>query len=230
LAAPATAVAAAAVGVSAVDAGAKQYVARTADFQDDRLVREANAATAITVGGAFFAGAKVAKVGKTSPSLKSNRGDSVPKPKVEEPKITRFTVDPPATKVKTGDVTLLSREGAKHIINSNETGGGHKWPGRVDVKASGLVDTKTPFPKGWSESKIEEAISDVLTSPTSTGFPGAAKVAKGKPSSTWLISGTHDGIKLKAILRPYATDSTAPVRSGYPERGQSYEGHICKPN
>ncbi len=62
-----TTIAASGVGVAAVDATAKQYVARSAEHRDEALVREANAATAIAgVSAATLAVAKAGLSGRSS--------------------------------------------------------------------------------------------------------------------------------------------------------------------
>ena len=78
--------------------------------------------------------------------------------------------------------SLADNKGKEHILNGNETGGGH----RAGTGTKG----KSEFSSNWFDEKILGEISDVATDPPS----------KQRPSGTRTISiGTRDGVKIKTV-------------------------------
>jgi RHS repeat-associated protein len=82
--------------------------------------------------------------------------------------------------------SLVDKKGERHILDGDETGGGHR-PGTGGPN-------KSEFPKNWSDDKILGEISDVATSPDSTHSPGSG----GRTIST----GTRDGIDITTVTEP----------------------------
>jgi filamentous hemagglutinin len=78
--------------------------------------------------------------------------------------------------------TRVCRTCAADILSGDQTGGGHLWPGLAG---------KTPFPQGWSASKVMQAISDVATNPESTWTVQGSRAA---------ILGNYEGVDIRVIL------------------------------
>lgn len=77
---------------------------------------------------------------------------------------------------------LASDRRTTHILDSDVTGGGHLWPGKPN---------KTPFPSDWGRDKIMDAISDVVTSPSSVAGP--------IEGSRTAIYGVYDDVLIKVV-------------------------------
>ena len=93
-------------------------------------------------------------------------------------------------------VNLASDARTNHILNGDETGGGHLWPG---------LSSKTPFPEGWSAARVMNAISDIVTD------QAAWDNAVQQGSKTVLV-GTSDGVEIRVIVNT----NTGDIISGYP--------------
>jgi Bacterial EndoU nuclease len=94
-------------------------------------------------------------------------------------------------------VNLASPKRTNHILNGDETGGGHLWLGKGD---------KTPFPQGWSGDKIMHHISDIATDPDlawkqSSGPLGAEFTKKGNPVR-FTVEGVREGVNIKVVVEP----------------------------
>jgi Bacterial EndoU nuclease len=80
---------------------------------------------------------------------------------------------------------LITPDRAKHILDGDDTGGGH----RAGTGKPG----KSEFPADWSDDKILTEISDVATDPKSKRVP------------SWggreIVTGTRDGIDIKVIVK-----------------------------
>jgi hypothetical protein len=90
---------------------------------------------------------------------------------------------------------LASEARTGHILHGDATGGGHLWPGAVG---------KTPFPEGWSEGKIMQAVSDIATDPALeckqiTGEAGAEFTKSGKPVR-YAVTGERYGQRIRVII------------------------------
>ena len=81
-----------------------------------------------------------------------------------------------------GPVNLASERRTTHILDGDATGGGHMWPDKPG---------KTPFPSDWRGDKIMDAISNVVTSPTSVvGSTHGGRTA---------IFGVYDDVVIKVV-------------------------------
>ena len=97
-----------------------------------------------------------------------------------------------------GQVPDISPQREKHILDGDETGGGHGH-GRG-------IPGKSEFPEGWSDDDILASIEDVTSNPSSkweqlTGKPGATHTRKGEPVR-WSAEGTRNGLKIRVIVEP----------------------------
>ena len=95
----------------------------------------------------------------------------------------------PGLEISNGDggtkPSLVDNKGKEHILNGNETGGGH----RAGTGTKG----KSKFSSNWSDEKILGEISGVATDPAS----------KQRPSGTRTISiGMRGGVAIKTISEP----------------------------
>jgi hypothetical protein len=90
-------------------------------------------------------------------------------------------------------VDLSDPKGRTHILDGDQTGGGHR-PGTGN---SG----KSEFPASWSDDKIMEYISDVATDPT-------ARVTQ--RGATIIREATREGIDIRVIIR------NGRIVSGFP--------------
>ena len=78
--------------------------------------------------------------------------------------------------------SLVDDKGAQHILDSDETGGGHR--------AGTGIPGKTEFPADWSDDKILGEISDVATDPSSKHeVQGSRTVSEG----------TRDGVEIRTV-------------------------------
>jgi hypothetical protein len=92
-----------------------------------------------------------------------------------------------AVAVAEGDselVNLASEGRTTHLLQGDETGGGHLWPGTAG---------KTPFPQSWSEGRIMHAISDIATDP-------AAWANAVQQGSRTVLVGSRDGVEIRVIV------------------------------
>lgn len=81
-------------------------------------------------------------------------------------------------------VNLADQKATTHILDSDETGGGHR-PGTG-------IPGKSEFPVGWSDDKIMHYISDVAADPASK----TTTVGR-----TTIVEGYREGIKIRVIIR-----------------------------
>ena len=83
-------------------------------------------------------------------------------------------------------VDLTDAKGRRHILDGDETGGGH----RAGTGNPG----KSEFPADWSDEQILHHISDVATDPAST------RVTQGNGNIR--VDGTRDGVDIRVIIDP----------------------------
>jgi hypothetical protein len=83
-----------------------------------------------------------------------------------------------------GKPSLADPDGARHILDSDETGGGH----RAGTGKPG----KSEFPPPWSDEKILGEISDVATDPDATRTPGR--------HGRTIVRGARDGIEIEVVI------------------------------
>jgi hypothetical protein len=81
-------------------------------------------------------------------------------------------------------INLADPRATTHILEGDETGGGHA-PGAG-------ISNKSEFPVGWNNDKIMQYISDVATDPTSSVT---------EQGRTTIIEGTREGIDIKVVER-----------------------------
>ena len=88
-------------------------------------------------------------------------------------------------------VDLASASRRSHILDGHRYGGeaGNTW-----------------FPRGWSDDKIMNSISDIATDPSltwvqQTGRAGAAFTRGGAPVR-YTVEGVSDGVKMRVVLEP----------------------------
>jgi Bacterial EndoU nuclease len=88
-------------------------------------------------------------------------------------------------------VDLASASRRSHILDGHRYGGeaGNTW-----------------FPKGWSDGKIMQSVSDIATDPSltwvqQTGRAGAAYTRGGAPVR-YTVEGVRDGVKIRVVLEP----------------------------
>jgi RHS repeat-associated protein len=91
---------------------------------------------------------------------------------------------------------VVDEKGAKHILEGDATGGGHR-PGTG-------ISGKSEFPAGWSDEKILNAISDVATDPNSTRM-----VSRGGRT---VVEGVREGVSIRVVVE---ADGSRIV-TGYP--------------
>jgi hypothetical protein len=124
--------------------------------------------------------------------------DMVPKPTGPFPsEVIRPDRPRPPSQRRNKFVDLTDAKARKHILEGDENGGGHR-PG---TGKSG----KSEFPKGWSDEKILDAVSDVATDPN---------VAWSKPDKRGYITGTKtiDGVDVKVVF----DTKNGRIVTGYP--------------
>ncbi len=92
---------------------------------------------------------------------------------------------------------LTDPKARRHILDGDATGGGHR-PGTG-------IPRKSEFPKGWSDDRILDAVSDVATDP---------KVVWSRPDKRGYITGTKtiDGIDIKVVF----DTKNGRIVTGYP--------------
>jgi RHS repeat-associated protein len=131
--------------------------------------------------------------------LSGKRGESVPVVEVKRSegafKVYNFEVEGSHTYFVShtgllvhnscGDnVDLSDPKARNHILDGDETGGGHR-PGTGKPG-------KSEFPPSWSDDQIMHNISDVATDPASTYTPGR--------NGRTVVDGTRDGVDIRVIL------------------------------
>jgi hypothetical protein len=84
-------------------------------------------------------------------------------------------------------VDLTDAKARRHILDGDETGGGH----RAGTGKPG----KSEFPANWSDEQILHHISDIATD------PAAPRVPQGNNGNI-KVTGTRDGIDITVILDP----------------------------
>lgn len=114
---------------------------------------------------------------------------------------------PPADQTRLGRA-LISEERAKHILEGDATGGGHRF-------GTGKPQ-KTEFPEDWSDDKILDSIADIATDPKARPDPTNSTKLYNKNGDPIRASyyGVRDGVEIKVIYEP----ATGRVISGYPVR------------
>jgi RHS repeat-associated protein len=90
---------------------------------------------------------------------------------------------------------LVEPDRAKHILEGDESGGGHR-PGTGKPG-------KSEFPGSWSDEKILGEISDVATDPKSQREPAGG--------GRQVVRGTREGVDIKVV-----TDKGGKIITGYP--------------
>lgn len=93
---------------------------------------------------------------------------------------------------------IISEDRARHILNGDRGGGGH----RAGTGKPG----KTEFPPDWSDDEILDAISDVAQN-------GNVIRPAHRPGEV-VKAGNVRGVDIETIVRP-----DGPVRTGYPTGG-----------
>ena len=83
-------------------------------------------------------------------------------------------------------VDLTDPKARRHILDGDETGGGHR-PGTGKPG-------KSEFPEGWTDEQILHNISDVATDPASTRVT--------QPNGRVRVDGTRQGVDIRVILDP----------------------------
>jgi hypothetical protein len=91
--------------------------------------------------------------------------------------------------------SLVDPKGEEHILDGDETGGGHR-PGTGKPG-------KSEFPSGWTDEKIVGEISDVATDPNSARSPSRG--------GRTVVEGTRDGTDIRVIVDP-----SGRIVTGYP--------------
>lgn len=81
---------------------------------------------------------------------------------------------------------LVDEEGARHILDGDATGGGHR--------AGTGISGKSEFPPSWSDEKILGEISDVATDPNSATSAGRG--------GRIITDGTRDGVDIRVVQEP----------------------------
>lgn len=98
-------------------------------------------------------------------------------------------------------VNLANRSRTAHIIAGDATGGGHAWFGSTKSLMNGLTGKKSMFPATWSNSKIMNGVSEVVTSNSwvqQTGRAGAIFTRSGQPVR-FVTEGYYNGLKIRVI-------------------------------
>jgi hypothetical protein len=92
----------------------------------------------------------------------------------------------------------ISEGRAKHILDGDKTGGGHRYgtgkPG------------KSEFPSTWNDDKILDNISDVAKNGT--------RVGPGRTTNSTMMEGVRDGVRIRTIV-----SNDGQVITGWPQSG-----------
>ncbi|MEM7477948.1 MAG: EndoU domain-containing protein, partial [Planctomycetota bacterium] len=102
----------------------------------------------------------------------------------------------------------LSDADLRHILYADgPKRGGHLWPARFD---------KTPFPKRWHTRKIDHAVTDIITDPSTQWYVqtgnGGVLTKKGDPA-IWRAWEIRDGTRIRVAYEP----ATGKVRTSFPD-------------
>ncbi|TWF32864.1 RHS repeat-associated protein, partial [Chitinophaga polysaccharea] len=111
-------------------------------------------------------------------------------------------------------VNLASPSRTAHIITGDATGGGHAWFGSSKSFLNGLTGKKSMFPMTWSNGKIMNGVSEVVTSNPwvqQTGRAGAMVTRSGQPVR-FVTEGTYEGIKIRVINTHSEIITAFPIR------------------
>lgn len=111
-------------------------------------------------------------------------------------------------------VNLASRSRTAHIIAGDATGGGHAWFGSTKSFMNGLTGRKSMFPATWSNSKIMNGVSEVVTSNPwvqQTGSAGAMFTRSGQPVR-FVTEGYYNGLKIRVINTHSEIITAFPIR------------------
>jgi hypothetical protein len=93
----------------------------------------------------------------------------------------------------------VSPERATHILDGDDTGGGHRH-------GTGKP-RKTEFPASWSDDKIIANVQDVGRTPDS-------RPTRQDWNDTWLCRGTRDNVSVSAVVQ-----RDGNILTGWPEEG-----------
>jgi hypothetical protein len=99
------------------------------------------------------------------------------------------------------DSIRITPDRATHILDGDDTGGGH----RAGTGNPG----KTEFPADWDDDKILGNIENVARNPD-------VKPDEPQPKGQWLYEGTRDGVHTYIVVNPDGTVRTAWPREGDP--------------
>ncbi|WP_281756369.1 RHS repeat-associated core domain-containing protein [Neptunitalea chrysea] len=111
-------------------------------------------------------------------------------------------------------VNLASSSRTAHIISGDATGGGHAWFGSTKSFMNGLKVKKSMFPATWSNSKIMNGVSEVVTSNPwvqQTGRAGAMFTRSGQPVR-FVTEGFYNGTKIRVINTHSEIITAFPIR------------------
>ncbi len=111
-------------------------------------------------------------------------------------------------------VNLASKSRTAHIIAGDATGGGHAWFGSAKSFMNGLTGKKSMFPATWSNSKIMNGVSEVVTSNPwiqQTGRAGAMFTRSGQPVR-FVTEGYYNGLKIRVINTHSEIITAFPIR------------------
>jgi hypothetical protein len=97
------------------------------------------------------------------------------------------------------EIRLTADQRRTHILDGDETGGGHRHgTGRPE---------KTEFPADWSDDRIVDAILAVARNPDKAP-------ERQDWNGRWLVSGQHDGVAIYAVI-----ESDGHVWTAWPDEG-----------
>jgi hypothetical protein len=99
------------------------------------------------------------------------------------------------------DSIRITPDRATHILDGDDTGGGH----RAGTGNPG----KTEFPADWDDDKILGNIENVARNPD-------VKPDEPQPKGQWLYEGSRDGVHTYVVVNPDGTVRTAWPREGDP--------------
>jgi hypothetical protein len=108
-------------------------------------------------------------------------------------------ISPSADYAAPDEIQLTDDQRRTHILDGDETGGGHRH-------ATGRPD-KTEFPADWSDERIVDAILAVARNPDQAP-------ERQDWNGRWLVSGRHDGVTIYAVV-----ESDGRVWTAWPDEG-----------
>ena len=97
------------------------------------------------------------------------------------------------------EIQLTDDQRRTHILDGDETGGGHRH-------GTGKPD-KTEFPADWSDDRITDAILAVARNP-------GQEPERQDWNGRWLVSGQHDGVTIYAVV-----ESDGGIWTAWPDEG-----------